>query len=310
MRGGAGRGVENSTRAVLSSIVPLSILGVIPARYASSRFPGKALVSIGGKTMLQHVWERASQARYLTNLVIATDDERILSAAQEFRARAIMTRSDHVSGTDRVAEAASASNAQIVVNIQGDEPMLDPAAIDAAIIGMLEQDDVPMGTLKKRIEHAAEITDPNVVKVVTDHHGNALYFSRAPIPHVRGGSADTVEYFKHIGLYVYRRDFLLGYSDLPIGPLEQAERLEQLRALENGYKIRVIETESESLGVDTPEDWERVSALYEKSTGRAGTAPTGEKLVHPAGQERVRCARILQKTAAMEAAATSTMETE
>jgi 3-deoxy-manno-octulosonate cytidylyltransferase (CMP-KDO synthetase) len=262
--------VENSTCAVLSSIVPLSILGVIPARYASSRFPGKALVSIGGKTMLQHVWEKASQSRYLTSLVIATDDERIRDAAQQFHARAIMTRSDHVSGTDRVAEAASASNARIVVNIQGDEPMLDPAAIDAAILGMLEHDGVPMGTLKKRIENATEVNDPNVVKVATDHHGNALYFSRSPIPFARRGPAERVEYFKHIGLYVYRREFLLGYSDLPVGPLEEAERLEQLRALENGYKIHVIETESESLGVDTPEDWERVSALYEKTAAMEG----------------------------------------
>jgi 3-deoxy-manno-octulosonate cytidylyltransferase (CMP-KDO synthetase) len=252
---------------MLYSIVPLSILGVIPARYASSRFPGKALVSIGGKTMLQHVWERASQARYLTSIVIATDDQRIRDAAESFRARVVMTRSDHASGTDRVAEAASASKAQVVVNIQGDEPMLDPAAIDAAVIGMLEDDDVPMGTLKKRIEDPAEIADPNVVKVVTDHRGNAIYFSRSAIPYARDAIKTSAElpalYFKHIGLYVYRRDFLLGYSDLPVGPLEETERLEQLRALENGFKIRVIETEYESLGVDTPEDWKRVSALYE-----------------------------------------------
>ena len=249
---------------MLYSIVPLSILGVIPARYASSRFPGKALVSIAGKTMLQHVWERASQARYLTSIVIATDDPRIRDAAQDFRARVVMTRPDHVSGTDRVAEAASASIAQIIVNIQGDEPMLDPAAIDAAILGLLEHDETPMGTLKKRIEDPAEIADPNVVKVVTDQAGNALYFSRSPIPYIRDSSEAPPAYFKHIGLYIYRRDFLLAYSDLPIGPLEQAERLEQLRALENGFKIRVIETEYESLGVDTPEDWHRVSALYEK----------------------------------------------
>jgi len=255
---------------MLYSIVPLSILGVIPARYASSRFPGKALVSIQGKTMLQHVWERASQARYLTSLVIATDDERIRAAAESFRARVVMTRSDHASGTDRAAEAASASQARIVVNIQGDEPMLDPAAIDSAVLGLLEDDDVPMSTLKKRIEDPAEISDPNVVKVVTDHHGNALFFSRSPIPYVReaGQSGASVAYFKHIGLYVYRRDFLLGYSDLPVGPLEPAERLEQLRALENGFKIRVIETEYESLGVDTPEDWKRVSALYENMAVR------------------------------------------
>jgi 3-deoxy-manno-octulosonate cytidylyltransferase (CMP-KDO synthetase) len=213
--------------------------------------------------MLQHVWERASQARYLTSIVIATDDARIRDAAEDFRARVVMTRADHVSGTDRVAEAASASTAQIVVNIQGDEPMLDPAAIDAAVLGLLEHDEIPMGTLKKRIEDRAEIGDPNVVKVVSDHQGNALYFSRSPIPYIRENAAPAV-YFKHIGLYVYRRDFLLGYSDLPVGPLEQAERLEQLRALENGFKICVIETEYESLGVDTPEDWHRVSALYEK----------------------------------------------
>ena len=260
--------MENRSSLVLYSIVPLSILGVIPARYASSRFPGKALVSIGGKTMLQHVWERASQARYLSSLVIATDDPRIREAAEGFRARVVMTRSDHASGTDRVAEAASASTAHIVVNVQGDEPMLDPAAIDAAVLGLLETDDVPMGTLKKRIEHDVEITDPNVVKVVTDHLGNALYFSRSPIPYARdtdlGDRGEQAACFKHVGLYVYRRDFLLGYSDLPVGPLERAERLEQLRALENGFKIRVTETEYESLGVDTPEDWKRVAALYEK----------------------------------------------
>jgi 3-deoxy-manno-octulosonate cytidylyltransferase (CMP-KDO synthetase) len=244
--------------------VPLSILGVIPARYASSRFPGKALVSIAGKTMLQHVWERASQARYLTSVVIATDDLRIRDAAEDFRARVVMTRPDHASGTDRAAEAASASTAQIIVNIQGDEPMLDPAAIDAAVLGLLEHDEIPMGTLKKRIEDRAEVADPNVVKVVTDAVGNALYFSRSPIPYSRNSAEYSPAYFKHIGLYVYRREFLLAYSDLPVGPLEQAERLEQLRALENGFKIRVIETEYESLGVDTPADWRRVSALYEK----------------------------------------------
>jgi len=215
--------------------------------------------------MLQHVWERASQARYLTSLVIATDDPRIRAAAEEFSARVVMTRADHPSGTDRVAEVASASNADLIVNIQGDEPMIDPAAIDAAVLGLLEQDGAPMGTLKKRIERPGEITDPNVVKVVSDAEGNALYFSRAPIPYLREDS-EPAPYFKHIGLYVYRRDFLLCYPDLPVGPLERAERLEQLRALENGFKIRVVETDYDSLGVDTPEDWERVSEIFEKTT--------------------------------------------
>ncbi len=245
---------------MLSSIVPHRILGVIPARYASSRFPGKALVTIAGKSMLQHVWERASQARYLNDVIIATDDERIYKAAAEFKARVRMTRSDHQSGTDRAAEIASASDAEIIVNIQGDEPLIDPAAIDAAVLGILDHEETLMGTLKKRIEREAEINDPNVVKVVTDREDNAIYFSRSPIPYAR----ESAVYFKHVGLYVYRRDFLLAYSDLPVGPLEQSERLEQLRALENGFRIRVVETEYESLGVDTPEDWHRVAALYEK----------------------------------------------
>ena len=261
--------LDRAPRGVLYSIVPLKILGVIPARYASSRFPGKALVSIGGKTMLQHVWERASQARYLTGVVIATDDERIRAAASAFGASVVMTRSDHASGTDRVAEAASATDAAIIVNIQGDEPMIDPDAIDAAVLGLLDDDAVPMSTLKKRIDNPRDVDDPNVVKVVTGRTGNAIYFSRSPIPYARDGGGVAVHY-KHIGLYVYRREFLLAYPDLPAGPLEQAEHLEQLRALENGFPVRVTETEYESLGVDTPEDWERVTALYEKTAVNHG----------------------------------------
>jgi len=244
--------------------VPRKILGVIPARFASSRFPGKVLARIASKTMLQHVYERASMARYLTSTMIATDDQRVYDAARSFGARVRMTRDDHLSGTDRVAEAASAEDAEIIVNIQGDEPLIDPDAIDAAILPMVHEPEIVMGTLKKRIEDPREITDPNVVKVVTDLQGDAIYFSRCAIPFHRDGELDT-RYFKHIGLYVYQRDFLLGYSALPVGPLERAERLEQLRALENGYRIRVVETEYESLGVDTPEDLERVCGLFEAS---------------------------------------------
>jgi 3-deoxy-manno-octulosonate cytidylyltransferase (CMP-KDO synthetase) len=243
--------------------VPTRILGVIPARFASTRFPGKALARIAGKSMLEHVFERASQARYLTHVVIATDDDRIRAEAQKFQAPVRMTRADHISGTDRVAEVASADNAQIVVNIQGDEPLIDPAAIDAAILSILDHPEIPMGTLKKRIEDPADIDNPNVVKVVTNLAGDAIYFSRSTIPYLRGD--ENLTRFKHIGLYVYRRDFLLGYSSLPIGPLESAERLEQLRALENGFPIRVVETEYESMGVDTPEDFNRVSKLFEAS---------------------------------------------
>jgi 3-deoxy-manno-octulosonate cytidylyltransferase (CMP-KDO synthetase) len=215
--------------------------------------------------MLEHVWERAMQARYLTGVVIATDDARIEEAALAFRARVVMTRSDHASGTDRVAEAASASNAHIIVNIQGDEPLIDPAAIDAAILGLVEAEDAPMSTLAKRLDDTPEgraaVRDPNVVKVVMDRHGDAIYFSRSPIPFVREAH-DRAKFFKHIGLYVYRREFLLDYPDLPRGPLEAAEKLEQLRALENGHKIRVVETDYDSLGVDTPEDWQQVTELF------------------------------------------------
>jgi 3-deoxy-manno-octulosonate cytidylyltransferase (CMP-KDO synthetase) len=252
---------------MLESNVPTRILGVIPARFASSRFPGKALARIAGKTMLQHVYERAAQARYLTNLVIATDDQTIYDEARRFGATVRMTRTDHASGTDRVAEVAASYTAELVVNIQGDEPLIDPAAVDAAILAISEDPEVAMGTLKKRIEDPSEIGNPNVVKVVTDLAGNAIYFSRCPIPYLREAdpAAKSQTHFKHIGLYTYRRDFLLSYSDLPVGPLEKAERLEQLRALENGHVIRVAETEYESLGVDTPEDFERVSTLFEAS---------------------------------------------
>jgi 3-deoxy-manno-octulosonate cytidylyltransferase (CMP-KDO synthetase) len=245
---------------VVRSRVHRKILGVIPARYASTRFPGKSLANIDSRTMLEHVYERASMARYLGPLVVATDDQRIYDTARSFGARVKMTRGDHASGTDRVAEVASAfDDVDLVVNIQGDEPLIDPNAIDAAILPLLEERAIPMGTLKKRIEDPREITDPNVVRVVTDRFQNAIYFSRLAIPYQR--LPETGTHFKHIGLYVYRRDFLLKYSELPVGPLERAECLEQLRALENGFKIRVVETDYESIGVDTPADLERIQEL-------------------------------------------------
>jgi len=178
-----------------------------------------------------------------------------------------MTRSDHPSGTDRVAEVASAGDAAVIVNVQGDEPLIDPGAIDAAVLPMLDDPSPVMSTLRKRIEDPREVDDPNVVKVVTDRLGNALYFSRSTIPYVRDRQiSPAAVHYKHIGLYVYQRDFLLGYSDLPVGPLEQTERLEQLRALENGYSIRVMDTEYESVGVDTPADLERVGKLFHGGT--------------------------------------------
>jgi 3-deoxy-manno-octulosonate cytidylyltransferase (CMP-KDO synthetase) len=221
--------------------------------------------------MLQHVYERASQARYLTKVIIATDDQRIYDAARSFGAHVQMTRSDHPSGTDRVAEVASSDSASVIVNIQGDEPLIDPMAIDAAALALAGDSELPMATLSKRIEDPSEIGNPNVVKVVSDLAGNAIYFSRCAIPYSREGPSareGSVVHYKHIGLYVYQREFLLAYSGLPVGPLERAERLEQLRALENRYRVRVIETEYESLGVDTPEDLQRVTALFEPSLSK------------------------------------------
>jgi 3-deoxy-manno-octulosonate cytidylyltransferase (CMP-KDO synthetase) len=237
---------------------PPSVLGVIPARFASSRFPGKALVTLKNKPILQHVWEKSMQARTLSEVLIATDDQRIFDAAVGFGAKVVMTRADHLSGTDRVSEAASTQECDIVVNIQGDEPLIDPAAIDLAAQALIDDPSLVMSTLKKCIDVPSEITNPNCVKVVTGFSGDAIYFSRCPIPYNRGVNE---AYYKHIGLYVYRKDFLLGYSAMPVGPLERAESLEQLRALENGHRIRVIETQYESLGVDTPEDLERVNQL-------------------------------------------------
>lgn len=209
--------------------------------------------------MIQHVWERASLCPLLSRVLVATDDERIAEAARGFGAEAVMTSPDHSSGTDRAAEAAAATDAEVVVNIQGDEPLIDPDAIRLAVSTLLDDPRCRMATLKRRIGTPADLANPNVVKVVTSLDGWALYFSRAPIPANRGGGALC---WKHIGLYVYRRDLLLSYSSLPRGPLEEAEKLEQLRALENGIGIRVAETDYDTVGVDTPEDLEAVLKLW------------------------------------------------
>jgi 3-deoxy-manno-octulosonate cytidylyltransferase (CMP-KDO synthetase) len=220
--------------------------------------------------MIQHVYERAQQSRYLSDVLIATDDDRIASVVRAFGGRVRMTNPDHPSGTDRLAEVASSDRASIYVNIQGDEPLIDPEAIDAAILCVHGNEEVAMGTLKKRTIDPSDVLNPNVVKVVTNLAGDAIYFSRCPIPYERDGHSKETLYFKHIGLYVYRADLLLCYPDLPVGPLEKAERLEQLRALENGYKIRVVETEYESVGVDTPEDLERVNQFFAVSAESIG----------------------------------------
>ena len=242
----------------------MRVTAVIPARYASTRFPGKPLADIHGKPMIQWVYERTRQSSGVNRVVVATDDERIAAAVTAFGGEVQMTRADHPTGTDRLAEVAARIETDLIVNVQGDEPLIDPRMIDQAVNAVRRNPGVVMGTLKTPIASADEYLNPNVVKVVTDRHGFALYFSRAPIPHPRDLTDDLeanfsrIEAFKHIGLYVYRKDFLLTYPRLSPTPLEQLEKLEQLRALEHGFRIKVATTDLTSQGVDTPEDLERV----------------------------------------------------
>lgn len=243
----------------------MKVVAVIPARYGSTRFPGKALAPIAGKAMVQHVYERARAAKQVSRAVIATDDERILQAAVAFNGDAMMTRTEHRSGTERVAEVAAHVEADVYLNVQGDEPLIEPAAIDALVAAMAEDESVKVATLCVPIAEPSDIMDPNVVKVVVDFQGDALYFSRAPVPWVRD-SKQVVEsqHKKHLGLYGFRREALLEFPTLPPGELEKLEQLEQLRLLENGYKIRVVETKYNSVGVDVPEDVARVEELLSK----------------------------------------------
>jgi 3-deoxy-manno-octulosonate cytidylyltransferase (CMP-KDO synthetase) len=237
---------------------------VIPARYASSRLPGKPLLDICGRPMIEHVYRRAARAVGASAVLVATDDARILRAVERFGGRAVMTRPDHPSGSDRVAEAAGALAVDLVVNLQGDEPLIEPAVIGEVLAPLLAEPDVRMATVRRRIEDPGELSDPHVVKVVVDRDGFALYFSRAPIPFVRCPPPDAAGgAFKHIGLYAYRRDFLLALAGLEPTPLERAEALEQLRALEHGFRIRTVETVHDTVGVDTEEDLERVRRLVQ-----------------------------------------------
>ena len=238
------------------------MVGIIPARYASTRFPGKALAVIGGKPMIQWVYERCRQARSLERVLVATDDERIRAAVVAFGGEAVMTREDHPNGTSRLAEVAERMpEVGVVVNVQGDEPLIEPESIEQALAPLLADEAVPMSTLRSEISDREEIENPNVVKVVVDRQGFALYFSRHAIPYEKLSTKGGGVYWKHIGLYVYRRDFLLTYAQLPPTDLEQRERLEQLRALEHGYRIACPETKFDSIGVDTPEDLERVQRV-------------------------------------------------
>jgi 3-deoxy-manno-octulosonate cytidylyltransferase (CMP-KDO synthetase) len=241
------------------------VVVVIPARYGSTRLPGKPLVSIAGKPMIQRVFERAKLAQCVNQVIVATDDERIVKAVEAFGGEARMTRSDHRTGTERVAEVAAHVEGDVFVNVQGDEPLLDPAAVDAAVTSLLEDPPASIATVATPIKMPADIMDPNVVKTVLDFEGNAIYFSRAPIPWVRDtGSKVLARHLKHLGLYVFDRESLLEYPTLPPGELERIEQLEQLRWLENGWKIRVAEVEHDAVSVDVPEDVARVEKLLQK----------------------------------------------
>ena len=236
----------------------MNIIGVIPARYSSVRFEGKILADILGKPMIQHVWEAAKKAKTLDDLVVACDDERIFDAVVKFGGKAIMTAKAHTSGTERLAEVVTDLDVDVVINIQGDEPLVHSSMIDDVAYSFMQPSEVVVSTLSKRIEDEAEIHDANVVKVVVSKKGHALYFSRCPIPFVRDEEPGMRVHYKHIGLYGYRKDFLFTYKTLAQSKLEKLEKLEQLRVLENGYIIRVIETKHETIGVDTKEDLEKV----------------------------------------------------
>ncbi len=237
----------------------MNVVGVIPARFASTRFPGKVLADLGGKPMVQHVWEKARQCRNLDEVLIACDHPDVLKAAQAFGAKAVMTDPALASGSDRIAAAVKDLVCGIVVNIQGDEPFIDPATVDAVVALLKNDAQVKMGTAIKEISSEAEFQNPNVVKCVVDLGGNALYFSRSPIP-----THGTTKY-KHLGLYAYRKDFLLTFTRWPASSLEQTEKLEQLRVLENGHKIKTVVTAYESLAIDTPDDLQKAQAWLRQS---------------------------------------------
>jgi len=235
-------------------------LGVIPARYGSSRFPGKPLAMIAGKSMIQRVYDQVKKSS-LTEVVVATDDQRIFDVVKAFGGEVVMTREDHLNGTTRVAEVAlEFPEAEIIINIQGDEPLIDPELIDRLVSAFDEE--TSMVSVKKKIVKSEEIDSPDCVKVVTTEDQRALYFSRSPIPFNRDNT--TVDYYKHIGIYGYERQFLFHYIELPPTTLELTEKLEQLRVLENGFVIKMVETDREFIGVDRPEDVARVEQELER----------------------------------------------
>jgi 3-deoxy-manno-octulosonate cytidylyltransferase (CMP-KDO synthetase) len=250
----------------------LKTIIVIPARYASTRLPGKPLLRQSGKYLIQHVYEQAKRARKAQLVLVATDDTRIAAAVHSFGGQAVMTRADHASGSDRVAEVAQQMDCDIVVNVQGDEPMVDPAALDLLATLLEKNPGCEMATLATPLLSLEDWRNPNCVKVVLDNHGRALYFSRSPIPHVRGGEPKldkpSLQFLQHLGLYAYRRSFLVELAKLPPHPHEQLEKLEQLRVLGQGRGIQVGIVAEASIGVDTYEDYERFVRLHRQSAPR------------------------------------------
>ncbi len=234
----------------------MKTVAVIPARWGSTRFEGKVLADIHGKPMIQHVYERVKQAAHVDDVWIACDADHVLKAAQDFGAHAVMTSVDHPSGSDRIAEAVRDIEADVIVNVQGDEPLIEPKQIDALVKVFEEDSECPMATMIKRIDDEEDLDNSHVVKVVVDNNGRALYFSRSPIPFNR--DCEHVTHYRHLGIYAYRKDFLFKYVELPHSKLEQAEKLEQLRVLEAGYEIKTVETDMDIIGVDTPEDLQKV----------------------------------------------------
>jgi 3-deoxy-manno-octulosonate cytidylyltransferase (CMP-KDO synthetase) len=250
-----------STVPTVDSAYPLQVVAVIPARFASSRLPGKPLADIDGRSMIEHVYRRAAAASTVSQVIVATDDLRVATRVSDFGGNVRLTKATHLTGTDRLAEVVATLDCDIVVNVQGDEPLIDPRSIDQAVAPLLADRSVQMTTLYKRITQPAELADANVVKVVVDRGGFALYFSRASIPYIRDPRGGWPPLYRHIGLYAYQRSALLVLASLEPTPLERAESLEQLRALEHGIRVKAVETEYDSIGVDTPEDLEQVRRL-------------------------------------------------
>ena len=243
----------------------MDVVGIIPARYSSTRFEGKVLADILGKPMLQHVWERAKESRLLDEVIIACDDERVAVAARAFGSKVAMTAKAHASGSDRICEVINPLDVKVVINIQADEPLIHPTMIDKVARELLENSSIPMASVMKAIDEEEIVNNPDVVKVVIDKNNFAIYFSRSPIPyHARNSNIAVPIYFKHIGLYGYTKDFLYTYKNLPVSYLERVECLEQLRVLEQGFRIKMIETKFDTIGVDTPEDLEKVKAYLQQ----------------------------------------------